>query len=152
VAEGSVVTQTSLHAIWALVSLAEAPDGAFTGSRDVARSIGARPNYLSKQLQILARDGLVKSQKGLRGGFRLARDPAMITLLDVVAPIDQIDRWEGCVLGLGECSETSPCLAHHRWATVKTAYLAMLSELTIADLVGHASRPLIRRGENPDAS
>jgi len=147
-----VVTQSSLQAIWALVNLAEAPTGAFTGSRDVARAIGARPNYLSKLLQLLAREGLVLSQRGLGGGFRLARDPSKITLLEVVTPIDQGNRWEGCVLGLGECSEESPCLAHERWTPVKTAYMALLSELTIADLVEHGVRPKLNRLEAPDAS
>ncbi len=148
---GSVVTHTSLHAIWALISLAEAPDGVFIGSREIARTIGARPNYLSKQLQLLAREGLVLSQRGLRGGFRLAREPSSITLLDVVTRIDQIDRWQRCVLGIGECSEERPCLAHDRWAPLKTSYLALLSELTIADLVAHDSRPMLDNLEAPDA-
>jgi len=148
---GAVVTQTGLQAIWALVNLAEAPDGAFVGSREVARTIGAPPNYLSKQLQILAREGLVLSQRGSGGGFRLARSPAKITLLDVLAPIDQVHRWDRCVLGLGECSDEAPCLVHDRWAPVRGAYLTLLSELTIADLVGHGSRLMLDRLAGSDA-
>jgi Rrf2 family iron-sulfur cluster assembly transcriptional regulator len=146
-----VVTQTGLQAIWALVNLAEARDGVFVGSREVARTIGARPNYLSKLLQTLAREGLVVSQRGTGGGFRLARESSKITLLDVLTPLDQIDRWERCVLGLGECSEKASCLAHDRWTPLKTAYLALLSDLTIADLVRHDSRPMLDRVEAPDA-
>lgn len=44
--------------------------------------------YLNKQLQALARAGIVTSTSGPRGGFRLARDPAAITLLDVVTAIE----------------------------------------------------------------
>ncbi|WP_433260031.1 RrF2 family transcriptional regulator [Actinosynnema sp. CS-041913] len=44
--------------------------------------------YLNKQLQALARDGIVASTPGPRGGFRLARAPESITLLDVVTAIE----------------------------------------------------------------
>lgn len=46
------------------------------------------PAYLNKQLQALARAGILVSTSGPRGGFRLARDPADITLMDVVAAIE----------------------------------------------------------------
>jgi DNA-binding IscR family transcriptional regulator len=42
---------------------------------------------------------LVQSQKGIGGGFRLARDPGAISLLDVVEPIEHVSRWSGCILG-----------------------------------------------------
>jgi len=145
-----VVTQTSLQAIWALVDLAEAPEGIFKGSKEIAQRIGARPNYLAKLLQTLAREGLLLSQKGVRGGFRLARDPAKIALLDVVDPIDHVRRWTGCILGMTECSDASPCLAHDRWVPQKNAYIALLSEITIADLVGHTSRVVLDRREPTD--
>src|SRR4051812_21587601 len=44
--------------------------------------------YLNKQLQALARAGIVTSTPGPRGGFRLARPPERITLLDVVTAIE----------------------------------------------------------------
>jgi Rrf2 family protein len=44
--------------------------------------------YLNKQLQALARAGILESVPGPRGGFKLARDPANITLLDVVVAVE----------------------------------------------------------------
>lgn len=44
--------------------------------------------YLNKQLQALARAGIVTSTPGPRGGFRLARSPADISLMDVVTAIE----------------------------------------------------------------
>ncbi|MFD2348791.1 RrF2 family transcriptional regulator [Nonomuraea ferruginea] len=46
------------------------------------------PAYLNKQLQALARAGIVSSVSGPRGGFQLARDPRKITVLDVVVAIE----------------------------------------------------------------
>jgi Rrf2 family protein len=110
------------------------PDGAYAGAARVAREIGAPQNYLGKLLKLLAEEGIVESQKGLGGGFRLARRPRQISLLDVVAPIEHINRWSGCILGQPECSEKAPCAIHHRWKGVRDSYLRILRGTTIAEL------------------
>ena len=46
------------------------------------------PAYLNKQLQALVRAGILTSVSGPRGGFRLAREPGAISLLDIVAAIE----------------------------------------------------------------
>jgi Rrf2 family transcriptional regulator, iron-sulfur cluster assembly transcription factor len=130
-----VITRTGLHAVRAMAALARLPEGAYAGAAGVAREIEAPPNYLSKLLQGLARAGLVRSQKGLGGGFRLARDPRHISLLDVVEPIERVSRWSGCVLGHRDCSDETPCAIHGRWKQVRTAYLRMLATTTVADLL-----------------
>jgi Rrf2 family protein len=101
----------------------------------IAKEIGAPQNYLGKLLQALAREGLVESQKGLGGGFRLARDARQISLIDVVEPLEHVSRWSGCILGRSECADANPCAIHNRWKTVRDAYLHMLRRTTIAELV-----------------
>ncbi len=61
------------------------------------------PAYLNKQLQALVRAGILTSVSGPRGGFRLARDPAAISLLDIVAAIEGADELFRCdqILGKG---------------------------------------------------
>lgn len=131
-----MISKTGLHAIKALAALAGLADGAYAGAADVAQSIGAPRNYLGKLLKALANAGLVESQKGKGGGFRLARAPSLIPLLDVLEPIEPIARWSGCFLGGSQCSDGSPCCLHDRWKTVRDVYLQFLSETTIADLLG----------------
>src|SRR5581483_10921319 len=120
-------------------ALAQLPEGAYAGAAKVAEEIGAPPNYLGKLLQTLAGAGLVRSPKGLGGGFRLDRPAADISLLDVVDPIEHLSRWSECVLGRSQCSEHNPCALHERWKKVRAAYLTMLEQTSVADLV--------RRGE-----
>ena len=110
----------------------------------IAREIGAPENYLGKLLQTLAVDGLVQSQKGLNGGFRLARSPQAICLLDVIEPIDHVSRQPVCFLGRKECSEVAPCAIHNRWKVVRGAYLHLLTTTTIADLVAGGEVPVQR--------
>jgi Rrf2 family protein len=138
-----MLTKTGLHAVRAVVALAKLPAGTFAGAARIARDIGAPENYLGKLLQTLAREGLVESQKGLGGGFRLARPSRSITLLDVVEPLEHVSRWSGCILGRSECSDADPCAIHNRWKTVRDAYLRMLERTTIAELVAKGEPELL---------
>lgn len=128
-----MLSKTALSAVKALAVLAELPRGEYEGAASVAERIGAPQNYLAKQLKALARIGLLQSQKGLGGGFRLGRPAEQITLFDVVEPIDQVSKWEGCFLG-GRCHGSTPCSVHTRWNAVREAYLGFLTSTSIKEL------------------
>jgi Rrf2 family protein len=130
-----MLSKTGLHAVRALVVLGKLPAGSYAGAARIAQEIGAPQNYLGKLLKTLAEHGLVESQKGLGGGFRLARDAQDISLLDIVDPIEHLSRWSGCILGWPACSESDPCAIHNRWKNVRNAYLQMLQKTTVAELV-----------------
>jgi Rrf2 family protein len=130
-----MLSKTALSVVKALVELAELPPNSFAGAATVAQRIDAPQNYLSKMLKGLVREQLVESQKGSGGGFRLSRRPERITLFDVVEPIDQVSKWDGCFLG-GRCDGRAPCSVHRRWSEVRETYLEFLKGTTIADLAG----------------
>jgi Rrf2 family protein len=138
-----MITKTGLHAIRAMVALARLPEGAYAGAGRIAQEIDAPQNYLGKLLQALTHEGLLKSQKGLGGGFRLTKPADEISLLDVAEPFEHISRWAGCVLGRPECSERDPCAIHNKWKKVREAYLALLEGTTIADLLKHGEPALL---------
>jgi Rrf2 family iron-sulfur cluster assembly transcriptional regulator len=129
-----MISKTGLHAVKALAALAELPEGTPMGAGALAEAIGAPQNYLGKLLRILSHEGLVISQKGLGGGFRLARDPREISLYDVVEPIEHTGRWSGCLMGRDKCSEEDPCAVHDQWKVVRDTYLQFLQSTTIASL------------------
>lgn len=131
-----MISKTALHALKAVAVLAETPDE-FHGATSIAERIGAPPNYLGKLLQGLVQAGVLRSQKGMGGGFQLAKRPEAITLFDVVDPIDHIGRWQGCFMGNGSCSPDNPCAMHHKWASVRDSYMRMLVESTLSDINMH---------------
>ncbi len=135
-----MLSRSTLHGIRALAALAGLEPGEYAGAGRIAREISAPQNYLGKLLQQLAREGLVVSQKGLGGGFRLARPADRITLYDVAEPLEQVSRWQGCFMGTGRCSEDHPCRMHGRWGRLRGDYLALLKETHISDLAD--DRPL----------
>ncbi len=129
-----MLSKTALHALRAMTVLAELPKGSFAGTVDVAECIDAPRNYLGKLLQTLAEAGMVESQKGKGGGFRLTRGATKITIFDIVEPIDHVSRWQGCFMGRSKCNSENSCAVHGRWQAVRDPYLAFLKETTLADL------------------
>ena len=129
-----MITKTGVHALSAVAVLAELQHGAYAGAGDIAQRIGAPRNYLGKLMKVLADEGVLESQKGKGGGFRLARDPHSISLFDVMEPIERVSRWSGCFLGRSRCSEDAPCPVHSAWGAVRDAYLQFLRQTNVADL------------------
>jgi Rrf2 family protein len=127
------------------VALAQLPEGQYKGAAALAESTDAPPNYLGKLLQALSREGLVQSQKGLGGGFRLAMAPRDITMYDVIRSIEDVRRWSQCMFGGDGCTDKNPCAMHDRWATVREKYLEMLKTTRLIDLLPTARH----RGANP---
>jgi Rrf2 family protein len=118
-----------------MVALAGLPEGKYAGAGEIAKAIGAPQNYLGKLLQLLVREGLLVSQKGLGGGFRLAKPPEEIALRDIVDPTEHLERWGDCILGLPDCSDAEPCALHRRWKTIRESYLDLLATTRLSECI-----------------
>ena len=128
------------YAIRALAFLARFPiDGAAQG-KEIAEAEGLRAPVLGKVLQELVRKGLLESRRGPGGGFRLARNPRLITLRDVVAAIDGLDQFLECAVGLERCSDDSPCPLHDTWKDLRTQMMHYLEATTLSDMAAAVER------------
>ncbi|MBB6000983.1 RrF2 family transcriptional regulator [Streptomonospora salina] len=102
--------------------------------------------YLNKQLQALARAGVVYSTRGPGGGFRLARDPGRITLLDVVVAIEGREEAFQCTEirqrgpGAAGAAPSTPCLVDQAMRRAEIAWRTELADQTIAELQERVSR------------
>ncbi len=72
-------------------------------SREMARSLGASENHLSKVLQRLAHSGIVRSTRGPSGGFRIRSPWEKIKLIDIYEAIEGPVTPARCLLGLPVC-------------------------------------------------
>lgn len=132
-----MLSQTGLYALQALLHLAEQGEGVHVSAAVMAQGLGIPATYLAKVLQRLAREGILDSTRGARGGYRLAVDPAGLSVAQAVAPFQELRSPETCLLG-GPCSERNPCSAHARRAAWNAAALKILEETTLADLLSGA--------------
>lgn len=94
-----MLSQTVEYALRAMVYLARF-DQEPQPTDKISKNTQVPAPYLAKVLQNLTRKGLVRSQRGVRGGFLLARSPEEITVLDVVNAVEPIQRIRTCPLEL----------------------------------------------------
>jgi Rrf2 family transcriptional regulator, iron-sulfur cluster assembly transcription factor len=132
-----MLNHTAEYALRAVLYLAAPPRSGPVRVGEIAQALGVPQNYLSKTLGILAQRGLLSSQRGPTGGFALARDPAEITLAEVIEPFDPLE--DRCLLMRRRCSDAAPCLAHHRWKRVATGIRSFFRETSLADLAREGS-------------
>lgn len=103
--------------------------------------------YLSKQMQLLRRAGLVESVRGKRGGYRLARATDAISLLDIVRAIEgsmpafrcsEIRQNGPCGLNPNDCK--SPCEIAAAFAQAEDAYRDALQARSLASIMLEAAQ------------
>jgi Rrf2 family protein len=90
------------HALYGLVSLARHAGGGPVSAEMVAEAEGLSATFLAKALKALTSAGLLRSLKGPRGGYRLARPARSITLLEVVEAVDGPVRGEAPRVGAAD--------------------------------------------------
>lgn len=128
-----MLSQTSRYALTAAIALAQRPER-WVRAQDLALETGIPANYLTKILHTMARARLLRSQRGRQGGFRLARRPEAISLLEVVSLFEEPHFLSYCLLGTGSCPADRPCLAHQRWLAAVEAISRFLDGTTLADI------------------
>ena len=134
----ALLSQTAEYALRAIVCLAENPKQPKT-SQQIAERTKVPSGYLSKVLQSLGRSGLVRSQRGLHGGFVLADDPKKMTVLDVVSAVDPIRRIESCPLGL-ESHGKNLCPLHRKLDDAMAEIESAFGSATLSDLLNDPNR------------
>ena len=132
------------YAVQALAYLATQPPGRLIGAREIARATQIPMPFLWKILRNLSRKKLVRSFKGVRGGYELARAAERISVRQILEAAHDRGRLANCVLGLGPCDERHPCVLHDSWTDVRTRMDSFLEETTLAELAT-AHRPSRRR-------
>jgi Rrf2 family transcriptional regulator, nitric oxide-sensitive transcriptional repressor len=137
-----VLSQTCEYALRAVVFLADHQGEANT-TEAIAEVTKIPVGYLAKIMQILAKAGLVSSQRGLHGGFTLERSPKDITMYEVMQCIDPIARITECPLKYAEHG-TNLCSLHRRLDNAMQAVEVAFRKTTIAQLLAEESsnRPL----------
>ena len=136
-----MLTQTSDHALRALLAIARHGDGGSLRVEQVAEFTGAPRNYLGKTLGALVRAGLLRSSRGPTGGFSLAVPLDEISVSRIVDLFREPRAERRCLLGDGPCNAARPCSAHHRWTAMTNAARAPLDRTTLADLLGASDIP-----------
>ncbi|MEM7811991.1 MAG: Rrf2 family transcriptional regulator [Planctomycetota bacterium] len=130
-----MISQTVDYALRAVACLAAA-DGSMTTDA-VAEKTRVPRAYLAKIMRSLARAEIVRSVRGVNGGSVLARDPAGLSLLEVVNAVDPVRRIERCPLDLPRHG-VRLCPLHRRLDDAIAEFERAFGETMLAELLDQA--------------
>lgn len=133
-----LLSDASEYALRAAVWLGQHP-GETLKVREIAEGTQAPPGYLIKVLQGLAKAGILSAQRGTLGGFTLRRNPADLTVLEIINAIDPIERIHSCPLGI-ESHGPHLCPLHRRMDDAMLQIEQSFATLSIAQLINEPSR------------
>ncbi len=142
-----IYSRTAEYAVRALVHLASLDPEDYAMAKNIAASESVPGHFLAKILQDLAREGLLKSNKGPRGGFRLSQPAEEISLLKIVEAVEGAGRYDRCIAGGRECSDRAACGMHEAWSVLRSRIIDYLGGTSIADVaasLGEKRRLLAR--------
>jgi len=114
-----LITRKADYAVRAVLYLALWSEEGPTPVASLARAAEVPEAFMAKILQVLARRGIVTSERGVQGGFRLARDPAAISLLEVLEAVQGRLALNECVTEGHACHRSGTCAVHPIWAQVR---------------------------------
>ncbi len=133
------LTRAADYAVRVMIQLVAQPCDERASLSSLAQATGAPKSFLSKVLQTLARAGLISSQRGQSGGFRITPRGRQTSMRDVIEAIDGVICLNVCLMHGRSCSRKGHCPAHPVWVRAQQAMLQVLSDSSIAALAGQAS-------------
>ena len=136
------------YAVIALVHLGQAEAVATSGG--IAAAVGLPEPTIAKVLKALASHEVVRSLRGARGGYRLARPLAAISIADVILAIDGPIALASCVDGGVNCTTHSLCPMAGRWDPVNDAIRGALIGISLAEMANPIP-PAFRQPANAPA-
>ena len=115
-------------------------------ARELAAEARLPLPVVSKLLKTLAREGLLESHRGAKGGYSLARSPERITTAEMITALEGPIGLTECTVHPGACTQESSCHVREPWQRINQAVRHALEDVTLADLAQppHATLPLAR--------
>lgn len=108
--------------------------------RDISESQRISEKYISRLIIALRRAGMVHSIRGAKGGFRLARDPGELTLLDIVevmeGPLSIVD----CARSPEQCERSRACATRGIWGRLNAEIRESMRKITLRDIIEQQRR------------
>jgi Rrf2 family protein len=126
------------YGLRAIIELAEHSGAAPLQTKVIAASQDISVKYLEQLMTILRSAGFVRSIRGSKGGYMLAKSPNQIKISDVFDCLEGHVTTVECVEDRSFCERVEDCVARQVWAQVQQAIKNVLQSITLQDLVDRA--------------
>ena len=108
--------------------------------RDIAKRQEVSEKYLEHSITTLRKAGLVRSIRGARGGYVLAKLPSQIRLSEIMEVLEGSMAPVECVDDPQVCQRAQLCVTRDIWAEMKEAIDNILESITLQDMVERQNR------------
>lgn len=143
------ITTTSRYGVRALFDVAYHGGGQPTQIKDISRRQKISQRYLEQIFNKLLKAGLLKSRRGPRGGYTLSRDPAEISVCDVITaaqgPIVPVRCLEQEAPKKKGCELIESCITRQVWKETQMLLIKYYASVSIADLCSLARKQGVSR-------
>jgi len=142
------LTTKGRYAVTAMLDLALHRDQGPVNLADISSRQGISLSYLEQLFSRLRKRDLVVSARGPGGGYTLGREPATISVSDVIAAVDESVDATRCG-GQKNCQSDDRCLTHDLWEELSAQITQFLSGISLEDLVQR--RAVLQVSERQDS-
>lgn len=146
-----IFSKSTSYGIRALAYIASQPER-LCGLQEIAEHEAIPPAYLRKILGELRRHRLLRSVKGIHGGYEMGRAPEEITLWEVFKVLEPDPYMDECLLGNRVCAPESSCAFHDDWSKVRKDLVSLLETRTIFEAAAEISKGISLRNNPQDFS
>jgi Rrf2 family protein len=129
------------YALMAMKHLATRPDAASASAREIAEQYDIPVELMAKVLQQLARRELLTSHQGTRGGYRLSRPVATISVADIIQAIDGPLTVTACSTESENCGQYSKCSVRDPLWKIKDRIVAALETCSLEEISADLVEP-----------
>ena len=134
------LTREAEYGLLAMAYIAGRPEGELAYRREIAEHHNIPREFLAKVLQKLSREGLIKSYRGIRGGYLLAKVPDEITLADVVRAVDGPMALVECAGKGAGCPQFEVCALREALCDLQQSIVRILQGISLKDLTRRVQR------------
>ncbi|MDH7514611.1 MAG: Rrf2 family transcriptional regulator [Bacteroidota bacterium] len=129
------ISKSAGYAVHGLVYVATKGQDKPVQISEIAEFQDVSRTYLAKIFQQLSVASLIIGQRGIAGGYYLARDPSEITMLDIVEAVDGPVIKRHCCLGLIDCKLKPNCAVLDAFMDANEQFAASLRKVTLAEVI-----------------
>ena len=127
------------YAVRAIIELAQNGNNKPLQLKIIAQHQDISVKYLEQLMAILRSSGFVRSIRGSKGGYMLAKAPNQIKLNEVLHRLEGTVTTVECVENEDYCSRSADCASRYLWMQVEQAIEKVLEAITLQDLVDKAN-------------
>lgn len=138
---GLRLTLAACHGLRAMVYVASRSKEARVVRDEIAREQEIPAAFAAKILRRLVAAGLLRSHRGVNGGFNLARPSAQISLLEIVEALDGPAFVTECASSPENCPLGDHCPAPPVWSSVQAQISHVLGDTDLKQLVAGTAKP-----------